>query len=271
MRPVYIEDPLGRLPGYSNEFCIYTPSKINKNRVIYPLSTNRTCREYFCSDYRVLINNNTTKDMVHKGNTNVLVAEMPANPERMINIHRFVLSGIHIARLFEEYVGWKKTDYTKCIPTKEYSTRLKDKNVYYIRGSVRWNRGPHLLSLYLLLIRSGHILDARGITSLNQLKKELKSLIDNRVPTYNGQAVTDRKRLYTNFNKYIRVMLNYKRLYHKLGNSDKIHTNFFERRIGLEEGIDNLIDLRSRCDTMNKRIAEILNNTKNFRLKETNK
>lgn len=157
-----------------------------------------------------------------------------------------LLKRIKILNILEHECGWLKTKACKVVYNKELPQEL-----YMIVGSRRWIAAPSLLSLYVMLLRSGHRLVTENFYSyqglMKSLDKKLKPLCKNSKgwdeDTDNGWSDHDDKFYAAMTYKYWALLLrNYKNLFESISIYDayKVRKSEDYQREPDKDGIYNL-------------------------------
>jgi hypothetical protein len=141
-----------------------------KDKTIPRLFPFQGCREEFTKNLRVIVGS-AKKEAVDQHRTRVLFysrVSLGPNTYPPVNIdnldkagrtrvekyraagHKKLMNSLLLIHHFEEKHGWLKTKYYPV-----YNNNDASLFVYMAVGSPRWQKTPHYLSLYTLLIRSG--------------------------------------------------------------------------------------------------------------------
>jgi len=175
--------------------------KPDSKRYVQRLYPFQGCREELTNKLRRLLNSNSTKNNVDKNRTRLLIYSRMAVPSgigypvphkglsilsrRKINALRKsaidkIMVGQKLVNHVEEKHGWLKTKYYKVDDGGDAALF-----VYMVVGSPRWQKSPHYLSLYTLLMRTG----IGGFNPKSWEEKELEADI-NKYARYGGGHFT---------------------------------------------------------------------------------
>lgn len=83
-------------------------------------------------------------------------------------------NAVKVLNLIERRLGWGRTSarQLKIFPNmRERAAQIGDSRVYYLTGSTKWWKSPHLLSLFLLIIRNGRAFE--GVKRIEDFGKNL--------------------------------------------------------------------------------------------------
>lgn len=195
------------------------------------------------------------------------------NQERTIKAfntrrNREMLVGLKLVNHYERKYGWPRTKMQKLHNGKIISGGTDVSNtihMYMVVGSSRWMKSPHLLSLYLLLLRLGIRGFKADFNTHTQLTKELEAFIANN-SRGNGVRRGDAAHVRVTYKKWDLLLKSYNKLFNK-----RTTKSLYDKKslvnpgAAFSEGIRKLCDGRSHDLDISHKFAKICN-SKNIKM-----
>jgi hypothetical protein len=159
---------------YYNDTVVFCWVKPIKPKTYEQISVIDSCRELFIERLRTFVSpededdKRMNKKRIFNTNKMLFCAIIKNNKTNEKNAKNWVTEGKRVINVFEKYMGWSMSNVYKV------DHAIPDTHIYMFSASVKWMRSPHLISLYLLLIRHAKDNMLKDFKSINDIEKKVK-------------------------------------------------------------------------------------------------